>query len=167
MLPAGGFAAGADSKIISSVAENGMRDVVGTSCVLCHQRIEGIFEGVFCPECGGPYHHSCFGGSQREQSSSHCFYCNGDVSDPQAVQFRDDRERALHGPHQDDLTPKKTIRMRPIILGFFSTIIGLGLARLVNDRNEAESDFRELALGISLIGVVGWILVRAFWPKIL
>ena len=143
-----------------------MRDVVGTSCVLCHERIEGIFDGVFCPECGGPYHHSCFGGSQREQPSIRCPYCNGDTTDPQAVQFRNERQKALHGP-QDDLTPKKTIRLRPIALGICTTIIGLGLVRLVKYRDEVDSGLRDVAIGISLIGAVGWILVWAFWPKIL
>ena len=36
-----------------------MPQVVGTTCVLCHSRIEDIIDGVFCGRCGCPVHHAC------------------------------------------------------------------------------------------------------------
>jgi hypothetical protein len=65
-----------------------MADVVGCSCVLCGERIASIFDGVFCPDCRGPYHHKCFGNPARERTAGRCNYCGGDLADRQAVAAR-------------------------------------------------------------------------------
>ena len=62
-----------------------MRDVIGSSCVLCQQPIESLFDGVFCLECDGPYHHKCFGISLREPIAGRCSYCGGDRLASQAI----------------------------------------------------------------------------------
>ena len=68
-------------------------DVTGLSCVLCGEQIHSLFDGVFCSECGGPYHHNCFGKPPLKPNDQPCKYCGGDVSNPQAAAAREDRER--------------------------------------------------------------------------
>ena len=52
-----------------------MADVTGLPCGLCNQRIETLFDGVFCSECENPYHHKCYNGPPRQAQAGSYTYC--------------------------------------------------------------------------------------------
>src|SRR2546421_41413 len=64
-----------------------MADVTGSLCGLCAKPIPSIFDGVFCSECGSPYHHSCFNGPPSKRVANRCDYCGGapGLSSPQGA----------------------------------------------------------------------------------
>ncbi len=70
-----------------------MAEVTGLSCILCRDSIGSIFDGVFCLECGGPYHHSCLGKPPVQPAARPCHYCKGDRDDLQAIAVQAERQR--------------------------------------------------------------------------
>ena len=93
-----------------------MPDIVGTSCVLCQQTIASLFDGAFCPDCGGPYHHACFGNQPKEPSRNPCSYCKGDKTDVQAIVARQDRRAGVIAVNSRECPSCKTFIPKDSVL---------------------------------------------------
>jgi hypothetical protein len=105
-----------------------MPDVTGLPCVLCSQPIESLFDGVFCAECRGPYHHKCFGGAAGPRTKGRCGYCGGDL---QAATQRG-RQTEAKSTSVDLLgTALRLRRESPMVL-LKATLILCGLACVVS-----------------------------------
>jgi hypothetical protein len=70
-----------------------MPEVAGSGCVLCRQKIDSLFDGVFCQECGGPYHHKCFNGATA-RAAGRCGSCGADLM---VVAAESEQRRASQG----------------------------------------------------------------------
>jgi hypothetical protein len=67
-----------------------MRQLVGCSCVRCHQTIRSIAEARFCSDCGNPVHHDCT--THIPEAPDKCPTCGGDVASGLAAEVRRERQ---------------------------------------------------------------------------
>jgi hypothetical protein len=52
-----------------------MRQIVGSSCVLCRERIGSILDGQFCASCGCPVHTKCVQPAAPIDGATRCAAC--------------------------------------------------------------------------------------------
>ncbi len=94
-----------------------MRQLVGLSCVLCHDRIGSIIDGRFCEACACPIHMTCAKPVGDADGESLCATCGAACS-------QSTREQSLHREHQSNSVAPPTGR-NPIV--WVAGIVGFAI----------------------------------------
>lgn len=61
------------------------RQLVGSKCVLCQERIGSILEGEHCAQCGHPIHNKCVKHATESASEGLCPLCGSEVTRDEAA----------------------------------------------------------------------------------
>ena len=70
-----------------------MPQLVGETCVVCHERISDAYNAGFCKNCGNAVHEDCLTAKPVAASDDRCSVCGGNPESPFAVQRRVEEQR--------------------------------------------------------------------------
>ena len=132
-----------------------MRQMVGAACGRCHQVIESVVDGRFCPECGNAVHNDCQAQVPDTSPASGCAACNGDLNSDLAREFAAAQAQRVHAAALK-VSREKWSRVRLWIMGMNAAVLWIivGCIVLYYGRPRVGSDAFVVAVGAVVAGAL-------------
>jgi len=140
-----------------------MAQLVGSSCVLCRDRIADILEGEFCSQCGNPVHRRC---ARRDSGSlGVCALCGSDPTAAAEIRKLEEEQRRVVVPYgplpgDDIIRTVRTFRWGYFLFGgIVIMMIGICLGVAPEFRSDPRQFSIEDLLPAIAACVVGGVMV--------